>query len=986
MLSKANEAASLRRGSRCVSPRVSAAITLATGLLVTALGTWKAETTLHEEAQARFKLHAERLTEGISQQLHQPLDGLNGLRALSRVVPEFNRADFRKYVASLDLEQDYPGVRGFGLIERVSREELDSFTARERADDAPDLEVRPSAGVGDLLVVKYVEPANRNERVQGVDMTFDPARREVAERASATGQASLSAPLRLLHRGSNEPGWLLMTPIYWGGKAGSSPPPPVRGILFAAIAVQELLAHVQQEFDGDLQFVVRDSGTPGKHPLYDSRPAPAESGRGNPTRVPLFGETRDVHFAGRTFNVDITSTPQLEASNGRIEAGLVGLAGTTTSILLALIVVRLSQSRQQAESTSQERERLIRLMIENIPARLSYWDRELRCRMVNRALTAVFTAPRDEVLGKQLQELLPADRWRLLEPRVLAALNGVQQEFECSTVTESGCPATALFYCVPDVQHGEVAGVLLASIDITGLKNAQKEAERASRAKSQFLSNMSHEIRTPMNAVLGMLSLLRMTPLNERQGDYAHKAEAAARSLLGLLNDILDVSRIESGKMTLDPQPFSLRALLDDLQLILTAAIGEKPIAFRIDVDPRLPSWLIADDMRLRQILINLGGNAIKFTHSGEVSLAFKHGGQASDRILLEVAVTDTGIGISADDQRRIFAEFSQASASTTRSFGGSGLGLTICSRLLSLMASELHVDSTPGRGSRFHFKVWMPIAEEQTQPAPLSSPVPTTKMLTGARPLQGLRLLVVEDNVINQQVAREVLISAGASVQIAENGKLAVETLARDKHFDAVLMDIQMPVMDGLEAARQIRKTLGKTDLPIIAMSANAMESDREQSRAAGMVDHVGKPFIPEELIEILLRHIQGRSRESSRAQTPHLARNPHVADASLVNRAAAIALMRDEALYGQLVPGFLKDLKDTIPHLLELPTLPREEATRMLHTLKCTAATMGANRLSEVAASLELRSRSRSELDPNLIEQVAEQIKATISAFELE
>lgn len=605
--------------------------------------------------------------------------------------------------------------------------------------------------------------------------------------------------------------------------------------------------------------------------------------------------------------------------------------------------------------------------------------------MVNRALTAIFTAPPDQVIGKQLQQLLPAEKWQLLEPRVTAALHGEQQEFEWSTVTDSGSPATALFYCVPDVQHGEVAGVLLASIDITDLKNAQKEAERASQAKSQFLSNMSHEIRTPMNAVLGMLSLLRMTRLNEREGDYARKAEVAARSLLGLLNDILDVSRIESGKMTLDPQPFSLRALLDDLHLILTATIGEKPIAFRIDVDPRLPSWLIADDMRLRQILINLGGNAIKFTHSGEVSLGFKHAGQAGDRILLEVSVADSGIGISADDQRRIFAEFSQASASTTRSFGGSGLGLAICSRLLALMASELLVDSAPGRGSRFHFKVWMPIAEERTEPAPLSAPPATTKKSKGARPLRGMRLLVAEDNVINQQVAREVLISAGAGVQIAENGKQAVEAIARDKGFDAVLMDIQMPVMDGLEAARQIRNTLGETQLPIIAMTANAMESDREQSRAAGMVDHVGKPFVPEDLIETLLLHIQGRrSHDNSRTSNAHLAPAVPAASALVVDRAAAIALMRDEALYRQLVPSFLKDLNDTIPGLLELHTLPREEATRILHTLKCTAATMGANRLSEIAASLELHSRGRSELDSLLVQQVVEQIKATLAAFQ--
>lgn len=367
MLFEANEAVSSGRGLRFLSPRVAALMALATGLLVTALGTWKTATTLHEQAQERFKVHAERLIDEISQQLQQPLDGLNGLRALSRVVPEFNRAEFRNYVASLDLDHDFPGVRRFGFIERVPREQLDSFTAHERADGAPEFQVRGSGGTGDLLVVKYVEPATRNQHVLGLDIAHDPARAEAAERAIATGQVSLSGPLALL-QGNNEPGWLLMMPLYGGTDAGSTGAPRLRGILFAALSVRELLAHVQQEVDGDIEFALRDSETIGRQPLYDSRFAAAESGRGQPTRSSLFEEMRDVRFAGRTFHVDITSTPELETGSGRIEAILVGLAGTTTTILLVLIVLRMSRGREYAESTSRERERLIRLMIENIPA------------------------------------------------------------------------------------------------------------------------------------------------------------------------------------------------------------------------------------------------------------------------------------------------------------------------------------------------------------------------------------------------------------------------------------------------------------------------------------------------------------------------------------------------------------------------------------------------------------------------------------------
>ncbi|MCK6405441.1 MAG: response regulator [Rhodocyclaceae bacterium] len=397
------------------------------------------------------------------------------------------------------------------------------------------------------------------------------------------------------------------------------------------------------------------------------------------------------------------------------------------------------------------------------------------------------------------------------------------------------------------------------------LTDARDAAMAAARAKASFLANMSHEIRTPMNAIIGMAHLMKRESLSERQMDRLGKIDAAARHLLGIINDILDLSKIGAGRLTIVDAPLDLRALLVTVSDLLADLATGKGLQLVIEADG-VPDCVGGDVTRLTQSLLNYAGNAIKFTESGSVTLRCRTQAEFDDAVLVRFEVEDSGPGISPEALSRLFSAFEQADASNTRAHGGTGLGLAITRHLAELMGGEAGAESHLGRGSLFWFTARL---SRQALPAIVGKDAVARVGDCCARLRElhaGARVLVVEDEPVNREIAREFLEDAGLAVSFAENGSEAV-TRASDHPFSLILMDMQMPVMDGLTATRLIRGMRFGRHLPIVAMTANAFAEDRQRCLAAGMNDFVSKPFDPDTLFECLLRRLDARPPELAAA-----------------------------------------------------------------------------------------------------------------------
>ncbi len=609
-----------------------------------------------------------------------------------------------------------------------------------------------------------------------------------------------------------------------------------------------------------------------------------------------------MHYTGMaavTFT-PMDSAPNLSHSVEISELGIAGIVGVTLMILALAILTSVIDRRFSAQSLELSRsDERYRQLVESVQVIL--WRRNVDSStfsFVNKEAEELLGYPAEQWLTNSnfLLSHVPAEDHQLVQRFCAAAAETREPQcFEHRMISANGNVIwlrTSVRLIAGSGGAQELVGVMT---DITDRKRAQEAAENASRAKSEFLASMSHEIRTPMNGVIGMTELALGTELTFEQRDYIATAKMSAESLLTVINDILDFSKIEAGKFDLDPTCFQLHESIDETMKALALQAHEKDLELICDIKPEVPRCVVGDSARLRQIIVNLVGNAIKFTQHGEVELQVRQEAQEGDDLRLHLTVRDTGIGIPSEKQKIIFEAFSQADSSTTRKFGGTGLGLTISSRLIEAMGGKIWVESEPGKGSNFHFTISLRVASEAPQPLE-------------EKALAGIPVLVVDDNSTNRRILTELLWTWQMKPTPAASAEEALSYLRRASRrgqpFTLVLSDVHMPVMDGFDLADRIKRMPNAPDVVIMMLTSGERQGDVQRCRELGITSYLTKPVRRAELHAAIVKALNARPAGQAEQRT-----SPASSRQAPESSGLRILLVEDNAINQRVAFRMLED-----------------------------------------------------------------------------
>ncbi|MES2259569.1 MAG: CHASE domain-containing protein [Pseudomonadota bacterium] len=1093
-------------------------------------------------AQEQFQYQVTGAQQRIARRIALYQSTLRSAQAFYRASEEVTRAEWHNFVETLDLDQNFPGVQAFGFARSIGPAQLQQLSERMHAEGFPDFTIRPAGERAVYHVVEHIEPfTGRNMLVFGYDLSSETVRRQAIEQARRSYLPTLSGKVQLIQdrQGATTPGVLIFAPVYLSTASRQDvlERAPPFGLVYGAFRVKDMMRGVLGVSEKFVRLDIFDGGdTSAAGQLYASAPLGKQERDSYPN--PLLAEM-PLDAAGHRWTLRFTSMPAFESFVDRQKDHAILLGGVIISLLFFSVMRALTARHSHALALANEMADAFKGAetrfegLVNAATDFAIVSTDLGGKIT------VFSAGAQRMLGYRAEDMLahgrPSDffaqeeieRLRQDAPGAdaleLLTRHVREHEAESSSATfvradGSTLPVSVFTSAVLD-SDGNTSGYLWVAKDITverdirhSLQVAKEQAELASQMKSGFVANMSHEIRTPLNAVLGMTHLLESTALSADQHKYLGMIKQSGSSLLRILNDVLDLSKIESGRLEFSEHAFVLDDVVEAIAAIMTVNAGEKNLDLTIGIAENVPRQLVGDALRLQQILTNLVGNAIKFTERGCVALRIEALSTADGAVTLAFAVRDTGIGIGAEALPRLFTAFDQADASINRRFGGTGLGLVISLRLAHLGGGDIAASSRAGEGSEFVLTMpfrlapgaaaapgaWsglsfllvdehaasladsalciehgggachacasaqqaLALLEEgqaagrriadiilfdcklpgddgiaalqrmralaqgaqiilmsnafgrgsllatdhgreadalMLKPVTLQRLAETVNGLrksapggTGPAPgapgarLGEARILLVEDNPINQIVAVGMLEQVGAQIVVAENGSVALDLLAvPGQRFDVVLMDVQMPVMDGIEATRRIRSVL-QLDVPVIAMSAAVMQSEKAACSAAGMSDFIAKPIEFDDMLATILKYLSpGPSAAHAATPAPAPAQQEGAFDIGALLRLSQDSVAKMQWLQSLLAKTLADGPQQFGAARAAWQAGDNAAVGKILHGLRGTVGSFGARRFTAAALQLEtaLRERQSDAVAP-LFDLAGQELAATVLA----
>ena len=977
------------------------------GLLAAVAMGMRAEVANEQRRQEQFVTLTDQVLQDVSARMQRYEYGLRGARGVvvGADVQHINRGRFEAYSRTREIDREFPGARGFGYIRKVPPDQVERFLQAAREEGPADFNIRQfKPHDGDLFVIHYIEPLARNREAMGLDLASEPVRKATAMQAMHTGQPTMSGPITLVQAsGAQSRGLLLMLPVY---RLGSQPLTPAEreaateGWAYAPLLIDEVIGNPTL-MDKHYVLTLQDRSDDEAVRFFQSVRAEAMAMNAPPAQQ---ANSRTLEVFGRQWQLDIRSTPEFEHDLSLTPAYVPGAITALLFTLLSGLVYALFAHWAQLGRLGEQQARLAAMAASANDALIGV-DAKGQISEWNDAATRMLGHTRDAALGQPLVRLLSPQYLRPLADQHLAqAMDGQRvppTDFVCLRLDGTLIDVSVTLAPITDAP-GKVMGCALTIRDITPQKQAAErilalnatleqqviertaQAEAANQAKSAFLATMSHEIRTPMNALNGMAYLLGKSALDERQKQYINTLQDACKDLLRIVDNVLDLSKIEAGQISLNPQRCQIGQLVGDVVRLFEATAQSKGLQLLSRTSDPQAHDLLIDGGRVKQMLSNLVGNAVKFTQAGLVEIDASVQSIDGRCVNLLLVVRDTGIGMTEDVIKRLFQPYQQGHQDDAQQFGGTGLGLSIVKTLAEHMGGQVGVRSQPGHGSEFWITLPCELAQDTPEQAAAGSALPMPPEAQGESHLAGVRVMVIDDSEVNAMIARQILQFEQAEVRMETHPRTAIDWLIKHPHeIDVVLMDVQMPELDGRQATQLLRHHHPDKNLPIIALSAGVTELERQQAMAAGMNDFIAKPFDA----VVLVGAVAHWSRRPTQRMATHQGHWHATLPASTPwPELPGVDLPAVQARFGRQI-----DLYATMMHrmLAEFggeqlpdcaPTEPEliESLRTRLHKLKGIAGNLGVMRAHELAQTAEQAARDQ---QTDALTPALQALKATLA-----